>query len=159
MTARVLRRATTGDVADLVRLRAEMFRAMGSPDHDAPGWRAAAARWFTDRLDDPRVRIVVVEVGGRVVATAMGAVRDSAPAPSAPGGGDVLISNVCTDPGFRRRGHARAAFTAVVEWSATTGAGRAELMATAEGHSLYDAAGFRTVTFPAMRAPLPPGGA
>ena len=154
MTSRVVRRADEHDVADLVRLRAEMFRAMGNPDHGDPGWQDSAGEWFRRRLDDQRFCLVVVEMNDEVVATAMGAVRDSAPSPAAPAGGDVLVSNICTDARARRQGHARAALDAVLEWCVTTGAGHVELMATDAGYSMYEAAGFRPVAWPAMRAPL-----
>ena len=72
-----------------------------------------------------------------------------------PGGGDVLISNVCTQPRARRQGHGQAAFTAVLDWARSTGAARAELMATGDGLTLYEAAGFTATRFPAMRASLP----
>ncbi|MFP5021590.1 GNAT family N-acetyltransferase [Pseudonocardia phyllosphaerae] len=153
MTARTVRRAVERDVPDLVRLRAEMFRAMGTPGHDAPSWQAAAAGWFTERIGDPRFCFAVVETGGAVVATAMGILRESAPSPGS-SEGDALIGNVCTDPGARRQGHARAAFDEVVAWAAESGAGRAELMATDEGRGMYEAAGFRVTHAPAMRAVL-----
>ncbi len=149
-----VRTATERDLEVLVELRAEMFRSMGVPGTD-PAWRANARRWFADRLDRPDHRIVVVEVAGTVVACAVGAVRDAAPSPGAPDGGDVLVSNVCTTPPARGRGHGRAAFEAVMAWARTTGAGRAELMATDAGRPLYQQAGFVVQDCLAMRAPLP----
>jgi GNAT superfamily N-acetyltransferase len=86
-----------------------------------------------------------VEVNGEVVATAMGALRDSTPSPSAPVGGDVLVNNISTDARARRQGHARSALHAVLRWCATTGAGHAELMATDAGYSMYETAGFYPV--------------
>lgn len=136
-----------------MRLRAEMFRAMEVPQHDATDWQAAAAEWLTRRLDDPRVCIMVVEVDGAVVAAAMGILREAPPSPHSPGG-DVLVCNVCTDPGVRGRGHGRAAFDAVFAWSRTVGAGRAELLATEDGRRMYEKAGFRASRSPVMRAPL-----
>lgn len=134
-------------------LRAEMFSAMGVPETDR-AWRANARTWFADRLDHPDYCIVVVDLDGTVVACAVGAVRDAAPSPGVPDGRDVLVSNVCTLPAHRGRGHARAAFGAVMDWARRTGVGRAELMATGEGRTMYEAAGFRESTFPAMRASL-----
>ena len=121
MTNRTVRRADAGDVVALVDLRAEMFRAMGVAGHAEPTWRAAAADWFTDRVRRDDYCIAVVESGGQVCATAMGAVRDTAPSPSNPNGRDVLVSNVCTAPEARRQGHARAALTHVMEWAGETG--------------------------------------
>lgn len=135
-----------------MRLRAEMFAAMGVAESD-PGWRSRAADWFAARLDLDDYCFVVVEVDGAVVAGAAGAVRDSAPSPAWPGR-DVLINNVCTFPEHRGQGYAQAAFDAVLAWASQTGAGQAELMATAEGRGMYEKSGFRPVAFPAMRAAL-----
>lgn len=117
-----VRRARAGDEDALVELRAEMFRAMGLTDHHN-GWRQNARAWFMERLDDPCYGIFVAADGPRVVACAVGMVRDAAPSPSSPTGGDVLISNVCTLPERRRLGYGRAAFDAVMEWARGQGAG------------------------------------
>lgn len=131
-TDRLVRPAAAADVEALVTLRGIMFEAMGVAADD-PRWRAAARRWFVERLADPAYRIVVVEV------------RD---------GGDVLVSNVCTLPDARGQGHGSAAFDAVMAWARETGVARAELMATADGRQLYERAGFCVTAFPAMRADL-----
>ncbi|NHN55142.1 GNAT family N-acetyltransferase [Calidifontibacter sp. DB0510] len=148
----MVRRARPTDVAALVDLRAAMFEAMGT-DASGEEWRRQAATWFEDRIDDADYCFAVVEVDGRVVSCAVGAVRDAAPSPSAPHGRDVLISNVCTADS-RGRGHGEAAFEAVMSWAGRLGISRAELMATASGRTIYERAGFREVTFPAMRAAL-----
>lgn len=151
---RTVRRADIADVAVLVQLRTEMFAAMGSEHLHDREWQTAAHRWFVNHLTDAGVCIVAVEVEGRVVASAMGAIRDSAPSPSCPSGGDILISNVATVPNARRQGHAGAALGAVMDWARSTGVPRAELMATGDGISLYRNAGFVPTRYPAMRAPL-----
>lgn len=150
---RTVRQATLADVDALVRLRAEMFAAMGVPETGGE-WRAHARRWFADRIDDADYRLVVVEVDGEVVSCAVGAIRDAAPSPSVPEGRDVLISNVCTAPAHRGHGHGQAAFDAVMAWARRTGVGRAELMATELGRGMYVSAGFREERCPAMRAAL-----
>ncbi len=132
----------------------EMFRAMNAPHLDEARWQAAAHQWFENHLADEQVFIAVVEHHQQVVATAMGAIRDSVPSPGCPDGGDILISNVSTLPAARRQGHARAAFEAVMGWARSTGIRRAELMATGEGRSMYCAAGFAATAHPAMRASL-----
>lgn len=149
-----VRRATASDLPVLVELRSEMFRAMGTPGVDDSRWRSSARDWFREHLDDARVCLVVVEVSGRVVSTAMAAIRDSAPSPSCPDGGNILISNVCTAPHARRRGHARTAFAAVLEWARSTGVPRAELMATGDGQAMYEAEGCSATASPAMRLSL-----
>lgn len=121
---------------------------------DDPLWRANAHAWFESRLGDPSYGIFVVTADERVVASAMGCVRDAAPSPTSPDGGDVLVSNVCTAPAHRGRGHGRAAFDAVMAWARTQGVGRAELMATEAGRRMYESAGFEARHAPVMRAPL-----
>ncbi len=148
-----VRRADADDVAGLVALRVEMFNAMGIDTSDE-SWRGAAHQWFNARLDDSDFGIFVVEMKGEVVACAVGAIRDAAPSPSCPGGGDVLINNVCTLPAFRGRSLGAAAFDAVLTWAQETGVGRAELMATPEGKRIYERAGFVVNSSLAMRAML-----
>lgn len=147
------RRATVADVPALVELRAEMFDSMGV-DEGSRSWREAATAWFTQRLEHPAYRIVVVEVDGEIAACAVGSVRDCAPSPTSPTGGDVLINNVCTRPGARGRGYASAALDAVMAWAQDTGAGRAELVATDAGVGIYRRAGFIAGNSRLMRAPL-----
>lgn len=148
-----VRRAVAADVAALVALRAEMFDAMGI-DASGESWRAAAHEWFSTRLDDPDFGVFVVEDGGAVVASAVGAIRDAAPSPSCPEGRDVLINNVCTLPAYRGRGLGSAAFDAVLAWARGTGVARAELMATEGGRSIYEKGGFVANSSLAMRAML-----
>lgn len=149
----VVRRAREPDVAALVELRGVLFEAMGIAERDG-AWREQARQWFTGRLDDPSYRVAVVDVGGTVVACAVGAIRDAAPAPDAPAGRDVLISNVCAYPSTRGRGYGSAAFTAVMEWARESGVERAELLSTRSGESMYRDAGFTSSEHPVMRAPL-----
>jgi GNAT superfamily N-acetyltransferase len=148
-----VRTARAGDEAALVELRAEMFLAMDVPS-DGTAWRANARTWFEQRLPDPGYGIFVVTEGGRVVACAMGMLRDAAPSPNSPAGGDVLISNVCTVPDRRGLGYGRAAFEAVLAWAREQGVGRAELMATEAGRPMYERAGFTARNAPLMRAAL-----
>lgn len=106
---------------------------------------------MTDRI----VRAAAADdVDEEIVACAMGAIRDAAPSPGVPDGGDTLVSNVCTYPEARGQGHARAAFEAVMDWARDAGSGRAELMTTPEGQGMYARAGFSITSFPAMRADL-----
>ncbi|WP_446666172.1 GNAT family N-acetyltransferase [Flexivirga sp. B27] len=148
-----VRKAHAGDEAALVELRAEMFRAMDvRADDDV--WRENAHTWFETRLTGSAHGIFVVTENDQVVACAMGFVRDAAPSPTSPSGGDVLISNVCTLPAHRGRGHGSAALEAVLVWARGTGAGRAELVATLEGRPMYERNGFETRSAPLMRAQL-----
>lgn len=149
-----VRRAEARDADALVRLRAEMFAAMGVDD--SPHWRDRARKWFTDRIDHRDYGMFVLDDDGDVVACAVGAVRDAAPSPAVPDGRDVLISNVCVLPSHRGRGCGRQVFDAVMDWARQSGVGRAELMATDAGRSMYEREGFEPNAHPAMRATLSP---
>jgi GNAT superfamily N-acetyltransferase len=153
MTGGVVRVAEASDVQALVELREHMFAAMGVTGPD-PAWRENAHEWFSSRLDDPNYHFAVVELDGIVVACAVGAVRDAAPSPAVPQGRDVLVNNVSTAPPFRGRGYGRMAFDSVMVWARDLGIRRAELMATGVGRGMYERAGFRDTSFPAMRASL-----
>ncbi|MFC5382077.1 GNAT family N-acetyltransferase [Aquipuribacter nitratireducens] len=146
-----VRAAGPGDVEALVELRALMFAAMDVPGVDDPQWRIEALQWFGTRVSSDDVHVQVVDVDGAVVAMAMGCLRDSAPSPTSPSGGDVLVSNVVVRPEHRRRGHARRVLRGVLSWAADRGIARVELVATGQGRSLYEALGFRESRFPLMR--------
>jgi len=152
MVDAVVRRALDSDVEALVALRAEMFLAMRAGNATTTVWQDKAHQWFSERVHNPAFGMFVVERNTQVVACAMGAIRDAAPSPAVPEGRDVLISNVCTLPTYRGHGHGQRAFTAVLDWARASGIRRAELMATTDGQSMYEAAGFTTTKFPAMRA-------
>lgn len=151
--ADIPRRARAQDLDALVLLRTEMFHAMGMQAEDS-AWRRNAREWFSARIEDALYGIFVLESSGSVVACGMGAIRDSAPSPAAPDGRDVLISNICTLPSHRGRGHGRAVLEAVMKWARQTGVGRAELTATSDGRIMYTQAGFAPSRFPSMRATL-----
>ncbi len=152
--APAVRRATPGDVDALVDLRVLMFAAMGTPAEvlGDPAWRAAAHRWFSDRLDDPAVRLLVTEQDGAVVSAAVGEVTSLIPGPTCPNGSVGLVSNVATLPRARGRGHAAACTDALLRWFEDgTDVTRVDLFATEAGSVIYRARGFATSAFPAMR--------
>lgn len=153
-TVGCVRRAVIADVPTLVELRSEMLRAMRTPGVDHSEWRRSAQDWFRARLDDAQVCVVVVQVGSQVVATAMAEVRVGVPSPGCPGGEAIHMSNVCTFPEDRRQGYGQLAFTAVLDWARSTGACWAELVATGDGVTMYESAGFVATRYPAMRASL-----
>lgn len=84
---------------------------------DAP-WRAASARWFTDRLCHPATfaAFLVDDPGFGTVASAVGTCDAHAPSPANPSGLPGRVSNVSTDPRRRRRGHARVCLDALLSW-------------------------------------------
>ncbi|THA77607.1 N-acetyltransferase [Streptomyces sp. A0642] len=150
-----VRRATPADVAALVRLRALMLASMGKEvgDDRAP-WRADAARWFAGRIPraDEFGAFVVEDPELGVVACAVGTCDGRAPSPADPSGLRGHVSNVCTDPRRRRRGHARACVDALLTWfREETRVATVGLHATGEGVGLYEAFGFAPPANPVLQ--------
>lgn len=156
--APVVRPATRDDADVLLALRALMFEAMGTDAAAVadPAWRMAAHDWFVDAVDAAGVLVVVAEVGGRVVSSAVGEVTALTPGPECPNGSVGLLSNVATFPGHRGQGLAAACTDALLAWfTERTDVTRVDLFATEAGGRIYTARGFTTGTFPAMRLRIP----
>jgi GNAT superfamily N-acetyltransferase len=138
------RLATTADVPELVRLRAVMFESMGVAT-SAPTWRAHCAEFLEERIGDGRLIGAVVDAPGDGTALASSALAELSqrmPSPTRPGGLHAHLSSVSTEPGWRRRGMARAVLSLLVAEVRDRGARRAELHATSEGEPLYRSIGF-----------------
>lgn len=154
----VARAAHSQDVDELVRLRAVMFRAMnnGSWDDD---WRDPARQFLLRGFAEasPMVAAFVVDrpVGDGLAACAVGTIEHRLGAPGNPEGLSGYVFNVATDPDMRRRGYSRACVTALLDWFATRGVGRINLMASHDGEPLYESLGFTRTTEPAMRLNRP----
>jgi len=136
------RRATSDDVPEVVRLAGVMYRSMG---HDAsPEWWRVAAAAFTRRLDRDATAFVVDDPSapGRLAASAVGSVSERFPGPRNLAGRVGYVQWVATDPGQRRRGHARAVIVALLDWFESEGASAVELHATTEAEPLYRSLGF-----------------
>lgn len=149
-----VRRAGAADLDALVALRHLMFEAMGTDASTLadPRWREAAYTWFHERLADPAVLLVVADLDGEPVSSAVGEVTTLIPGPSCPNGLVGLLSNVATLPHARGRGLAAACTDAVLGWFADrTEVTRVDLFATEEGARIYRSRGFDTSPFPAMR--------
>lgn len=128
---------------------------MGTPGADDGAWHEAAGRWFEEHCTDPGVCVVVAEVEGEVVATAMGQVVDRAPSPSSPSGGVVLVSNVSTLPERQGNGYASRALDELMCWvEGESCATSVSLSATGEGRGMYERLGFREHEYPEMRLHL-----
>ena len=136
-----LRRATSGDIDDLVRLRRVMFDAM-DVDHSDPGWAESCARVLRKCLADGSMAAYVVEEEGRVVAGGVAMVAQRLPGPRNPSGRHGYVQSMATDPEARGRGHARAVFAALMAWFEEQGVTSVDLHATPYGAPLYRSFGF-----------------
>ncbi|WP_377641174.1 GNAT family N-acetyltransferase [Oryzobacter terrae] len=153
-----VREATADDAAALVVLRVVMFEAMGVPPERLADdvWRHAAHDWFVRSTGRDGVRTTVAEVGGEVVAAAVGEVTALIPGPGAPNGAVGLISNVATLPAHRGRGLAAAVTDDLMAWFLEhTDVTRVDLFATPRGARIYEPRGFVARSFPAMSRPVP----
>lgn len=140
----VVRRARLADVAELVRLRGLMFDAMGLVG-GSPEWPAAAIDVMTASLDGGRMAGFVVDdpdVEGRLAAGGVVEYEPRLPSPANPTGVLAYVSNIATDPGWRRRGFARAVTEALLDDARRRRVARIELHATPEGIDLYRSLGF-----------------
>lgn len=158
-----LRRAVPDDAPALVRLRALMHEAMGTPAGD-PAYRAAAEAAFRRRLaQDPSFACFLVEDAGEVVSCGVAFVEEHLPSPSQLDGRRGHIASMSTDPSARRQGHARQVLEALMAWLTDQhGLRRVDLRATPDGQPLYEDLGFRALggatmswTAPGVRPGMP----
>jgi GNAT superfamily N-acetyltransferase len=137
-----LRRATPGDAAEIVRLRAGMFASMGIDGGD-PRWREACERHFATTLGGIDVVGYVVESGGAHLASCgVIEIRWRIPSPFNVMGRYAYISSMSTDDEWRGRGCARAVLEALLDEARRQDVHRVELHATPMGEPLYRSLGF-----------------
>jgi GNAT superfamily N-acetyltransferase len=151
MTARS---ATKEDIDELLRLRAVMLRALyGGPWND--DWLVTAREFLEQRLagSSPTLAAFVVDrpSGDGLASCVVGAIDERLASPGNPDGLSGYVNNVATDPDMRRRGYSRACMTALLEWFATRGIRRVNLLATPDGEPLYESLGFTRTESPSMR--------
>jgi GNAT superfamily N-acetyltransferase len=130
-----------------------MFEAMQVQVGDRDSvWLAETREWFTRQLATPDVAAFVAQTpDGGLVAAALGQVTRHAPSPANPSGVSGHLSNVVTDPEFRRLGLSRACVEQLLAWFRDgTDANDVALFATECGASLYESLGFRGRPNPAM---------
>ncbi|TQK68550.1 GNAT family N-acetyltransferase [Nocardioides sp. SLBN-35] len=119
------------------------------------GWRDHAAAWLRSASNDPaRARVVVVDAGGVVVATATGNLEVGVPDPHCPTGRSVRLVNVVTRPEHRGEGHASRLVDDVVAWARSVGADRVDLSATVAALGVYQRAGFVRTSAPRLKLVL-----
>jgi GNAT superfamily N-acetyltransferase len=147
-------RLARGDEAEeVIRLATIMYQAMGV-DPSASEWRAEAARMIRERVGSDDCAVFVSEESGRPVSCGGVTVTTRLPGPGVPSGRFAYIQWMATDPSFRRRGHARAVFEAILAWLRERGVRNVELHATPDGEPLYRAYGFDDPRYPQLRAGL-----
>ncbi|MEU2715468.1 GNAT family N-acetyltransferase [Streptomyces sp. NPDC007205] len=148
------RRATPADAEGITHLRSELIL---SPPLDST-WSAVCRDQLAERLQpagDARAYVIDTPDGG-LATCALALVSPVLPAPRYPEGLAARIQAVATRPGYRRRGYAKAALTALLDDLEQEGVTLFELHASDESRPLYEGLGF--ISDPALmrRTALPP---
>ncbi|GAA1582343.1 GNAT family N-acetyltransferase [Actinoplanes couchii] len=148
-----LRAATPEDCGELVQLWALLFGEAVTATREP--WRHHAAGWFTRLVDDAdNARFPVIEVGGTIVATAIGTLEVGVPNPHCVKGRTVRLMNVITVPCHRGNGFATTIILDVLNWARSIAADRVDLSATRDARPLYTKLGFTMTSAPRMKLVL-----
>lgn len=163
----IVRQADARDVAELVRLRHAMFRAMAatgaaaSPERvEDDSWYPAARAAIADRMARGVLGAFVIDDSGAVtqrprerglVACAVATLGAGLPGPGFPRGRNGSMSTVFVEPAHRGRGLARALVEAALEWLDDHRAEVIDLHATPQAERLYREFGFDSPRSPALR--------
>jgi ribosomal protein S18 acetylase RimI-like enzyme len=138
----VVRRGTTADVEDLLRLRAVLFAALGV-ELERAYWESACRQVLLDGLSSGDLAAAVAETeDGTVVACGIAAIRRWLPSPRNASGLMGYIGSMATDEGWRRQGLGRQVVECLVEVLQGRGVTEIELHATESSEGLLSAAGF-----------------
>jgi GNAT superfamily N-acetyltransferase len=141
----VARRATAGDLDDLLRLRIVMWTSLGEPEPVPGEWSAYAESDLRERLAEPDgdvAAFVVDGPDGSAVSAAFGAVHRTLATPHRPDGRRGWVFDVVTEPEHRGRGHGTAVMTALIDWFRSKDVAEVQLNASADGIALYERLGF-----------------
>lgn len=123
-----------------------MFEAMGIVTA-GEAWRVSAEGHLQRVLAEDEVVAVVVDApDGGLAASGVIEFQQRIPSPGTPSGQAAYVSNMSTDPRWRRRGLARAILADLLAEARRREVDRIELHATAEGIGLYRSVGFVTRT-------------
>jgi GNAT superfamily N-acetyltransferase len=146
----VVRRASVEDAWELTRLRRVMLKNFQELHDDL--WEYACKDAFEQALADPdgMIQAFVVDSGdfpGKLAACSVGLIQQRLPGPDNHSGLIGYIQSVSTDPDYRRRGYARAAVEATLEWLDSCGVPKTELTASSMGDDLYRELGFADLQY------------
>jgi GNAT superfamily N-acetyltransferase len=148
----VPRGAQACDIDQLLALWGLLFDEVPG---EAASWRGHARAWFDDVVADRRVACFpVIEVGGLIVACAVGTLELGVPNPKCPRGRTARLANVVTLPEHRGQGYGTALVGFVVDWARSIQADRVDLSATSDGQRIYERSGFVLTMAPRMKLVL-----
>jgi GNAT superfamily N-acetyltransferase len=144
------RPATLADGPALARLREVMMASEGRGGQ--PTWVAPLLRrWAEGAAAGRLVAAVVDDDRGRPVASAVAELGSMLPGPGQEEGRHAWISSVATEPGWRRRGSARACMVLLLDLVASWEVPLVRLAASPMGADLYAELGFVPTGHPVLR--------
>lgn len=135
MTELRVRAARTADLARIEALVSGMFQDLGTtviPE----SWSAQLRQAFAARLGQDVGAYVTVEHTDQPIAVAVGVVDHRLPSPRRMTGRIGYIEWLATDVRHRRRGAARMAVTALLDWFDIQGVGTVDVHASDVAHHL-----------------------
>ncbi|KQV98826.1 GNAT family N-acetyltransferase [Streptomyces sp. Root369] len=154
----LVRRATTGDAEEVLRLRQVMIDALPGGD-SSTAWHTEALPSLRGKLDEADGDFAAFVVDhpdrpGTLAALVVGTVDYRIGKAANPHGLAGYVFSVATDPDARRRGYARACMDELLAWFRERGAGQVMLTASPEAEPLYVSLGFVHKPDPTMMLKL-----
>jgi GNAT superfamily N-acetyltransferase len=138
-----IRTATTADVEAVVHHRCEMYRSMGCNDNAALDRVAANCRpYFESAISAGSYRAWMAVTDGEIIGGGGIGLIPWPGNPRDPQCRRAIILNMFVEPGFRRRGIARALMQTMIDWCRAEGLVTVDLHASDEGRPLYESMGF-----------------
>ncbi|WP_405524979.1 GNAT family N-acetyltransferase [Streptomyces canus] len=154
----LVRRATTEDAEELLRLRQVMIDALPGGD-SSTAWHTEALASLRGKLAEADGDFAAFVVDhpdrpGTLAALVVGTVDYRIGKAANPHGLAGYVFSVATDPAARRRGYARACMDELLAWFRERGAGQVMLTASPEAEPLYVSLGFVHKPDPTMMLTL-----
>lgn len=148
------RAAGLADISELVRLRRIIFN--GHPAEDRTEWLEPCVQFLKERLEneDPNFHAAVIgeeQVGGRLVACAMGWIDQHLPSPVSASGALGYVGSVTTDADYRGLGLGVSVFASLMKWFKEKNVPRVELQTTPDAVALYRKFDFEELPTPVLR--------
>lgn len=135
------RRAIQEDMEAFLDIRMA-FAATMRPLSDAESFRIRTKAYFEEHIDRDDLIIFIAVDEGRIVASCMACIFETAPLPSCPSGRSAELLNVFTEDAYRRRGIAARLARMMLSQLKSEGVEKVVLEHTEMGLPLYEKLGF-----------------
>lgn len=139
-----IRRATSDDIDQLVRLRLLLFEEASGPlqQTQAEAMREATRAYLTKSLPQATFLAWIAESDRQIVATSGLVLFERPPAPRNLSGEEAYVLNMYTLPQWRGQGLATVLLQEIIRFAKGTSIRRLWLHATESGRPIYEKAGF-----------------